>query len=1637
MKYFFHLTLIWILQQFIYVYSKNLLIAREFLNSGDPVVGWTYTNKEQCQGQLIEANKMVYMLSSSQKSSSKTYTNLPNHYRFEIRIDFLVVDSPYGPVSFQVDGQTLASYNFYSPGSALTICGNQSTKDTYERVQYKRLHSSSSLTVTINHNLGSGSKLGITDLQLYLDTCHPFCKSCNGPDQNNCTGCASGQTLSAGTCTCPGSQLMQNGSCVSSCAPPQMASGNTCVDDPCQINCSACSASGPRQCTKCSGSNRLFNGNCIAQCPSFTDNINGVCIDMLQNYWNGYYLFKGFFEPDFSSISFENYGFTANYFDPSGIVPDSEMALYTDCYGIRVYAGFGIYGKNVQISNQWPIPWKHSSVLVKMKYVQVENYEFNGGVPEKLSINLNDQEEAFLINGGTDLGCGRLDQGESMGWLTANTTQTVQDGFLKLTITNNFGDPAWYEGYAFRELTIIVAKCVDNCTKCTDYDGCIQCDPGFYLYRAQCYANKCPDGSYQDKTKLPLLVCADCDNTCLTCSDSGPLKCVTCSTPPRLFKSNQCVVDCGNQFYPGTTKCLPCDSTCFNCSGPSSSQCTSCSSGRFYLVSTHQCLLNCPPGFYNDASKNVCSPCNAQCYTCQGPSANECLTCEPPKMFLTVNSCGPGCAAGYFGNTANQVCTPCQSPCQTCVNTATNCVTCVTNYYLQNGNKCLTTCNNRFFPNSVTNTCDPCNVLCVNCNGPNSNQCTSCDANTGFLQNSTCVSQCAIGTYGDTNTYTCKQCDTSCYACQAPGDSTSCTKCFAPNFLNNLGQCKPTCPNQFYGDKSNLVCKPCHPTCLQCTDGNSTSCTKCDVGRYLSSGQCLLKCPDGTYPDNVNQICNNCYYTCAQCTDSVSTACVTCQNGRFFYGGSCFLKCPDGYYNDIMSLSCKVCDSTCKTCAGPGNNMCLSCKSGKYLNNNFCVPTCLDGYYMDNNSNQCEICYATCKTCYGPLPDNCQTCAGNRYLDPINLTCVSYCPQSFFADLTNHKCISCDPSCLNCYGTLSDQCSECPNGTYLLDGKCYTVCKAGYFPVTQPNICSPCHKSCGTCTGALENQCFSCNSGRYQLGYVCLEQCPDNYYGESTSNQCKQCHSSCFLCNGGTNSSCTKCVIGMYLYNGTCVKICPTGYFGSDLKGKCLQCDPTCATCDKTNPSTCFSCINNFYLYQSKCLQQCPTGTFESTAVAQSQDPSSSQQIINICKNCYYGCKTCNGELDKSCLVWDTVEVYYQESKIIYWIFVGQSIYSTFAFFFGFYRDYKCKQQEDILEQAYEDREDAQPFNEISSPDNRQRDNLNITTNNSHIPMKNNFQRTQRRKRPNTIILQELNPQENNSPQITQQNTPYNNDENKHTLYDDKSSIHTIQLQSQSFSKNDSKLVKNGTLGTNQFVSFYQSNTNIPSIRKLQRQPTIGGTVKTAMIIPQNKKEKEGFEISGNKNLFFFYLNFFQILNILIRYDKYLIRPLRALIFYAKTMLILWFTSRLMPNQLYVVFSLVTLLQIIQCILSSFSRFISKNLPRAAAILFTLVVIVIMYKLFWFFLPELSIINYSQDRNWSFLYLYAISFDLGLFQLIFNGIQYFYTRDIIKRPPITWSKSKKAASKIFYNDSVAQWLKQLLWKNERKKMTMI
>ena len=61
-----------------------------------------------------------------------------------------------------------------------------------------------------------------------------------------------------------------------------MASGTSCIVDPCYTNCSTCAADNSA-CTACS-TGYLYKGKCITTCPSNTTLVSGECVDyVIQN----------------------------------------------------------------------------------------------------------------------------------------------------------------------------------------------------------------------------------------------------------------------------------------------------------------------------------------------------------------------------------------------------------------------------------------------------------------------------------------------------------------------------------------------------------------------------------------------------------------------------------------------------------------------------------------------------------------------------------------------------------------------------------------------------------------------------------------------------------------------------------------------------------------------------------------------------------------------------------------------------------------------------------------------------------------------------------------------------------------------------------------------------------------------------------------------------------------------------------------------------------------------------------------------------------------------------------------------------------------------------------------------------------
>jgi proprotein convertase subtilisin/kexin type 5 len=116
---------------------------------------------------------------------------------------------------------------------------------------------------------------------------------------------------------------------------------------------------------------------------------------------------------------------------------------------------------------------------------------------------------------------------------------------------------------------------------------------------------------------------------------------------------------------------------CGNCTYSSSSNsvvCTTCAYGYYYQASSTSCLSGCNATQYPNKANNTCSPCDAGCLGCTGPSASMCTSCDP-ALLLVQNVTGGYCVGscqtvGYTQSGTN--CLACDSSCYTCSGTANN-----------------------------------------------------------------------------------------------------------------------------------------------------------------------------------------------------------------------------------------------------------------------------------------------------------------------------------------------------------------------------------------------------------------------------------------------------------------------------------------------------------------------------------------------------------------------------------------------------------------------------------------------------------------------------------------------------------------------------------------------------------------------------------------------------------------------------------------------------------------------------------------------------------------------------------------------------------------------------------------------------
>lgn len=107
-------------------------------------------------------------------------------------------------------------------------------------------------------------------------------------------------------------------------------------------------------------------------------------------------------------------------------------------------------------------------------------------------------------------------------------------------------------------------------------------------------------------------------------------------------------------------------------------------------------------------------------------------------------------------------------------------------------------------------------------------------------------------------------------------------------------------------------------------------------------------------------------------------------------GGEGQLRSPAARWPD--------CGGWCCWPSGSGAAQLCSCFPRK------CVSVCPLGYFGDTAARRCRRCHKGCETCSGRSPTQCLSCRRGFYHQQETNTCVTLCPNGFYAD--ESKCVS-------------------------------------------------------------------------------------------------------------------------------------------------------------------------------------------------------------------------------------------------------------------------------------------------------------------------------------------------------------------------------------------------------------------------------------------------------------------------------------------------------------------------------------------------------------------------------------------------------------------------------------------------------
>lgn len=337
------------------------------------------------------------------------------------------------------------------------------------------------------------------------------------------------------------------------------------------------------------------------------------------------------------------------------------------------------------------------------------------------------------------------------------------------------------------------------------------------------------------------------------------------------------------------------------------------------------------------------------------------------------------------------------------------------------------------------------------------------------------------------------------------------------------------------------------------------------------------------------------------------------------------------------------CNTFCSKCLANGTT-CTECVSSQYVlkdgdcradcpestpflyeevinngnTNKTCLKICPNGFYADSTEKKCIKCVAPCNECFSKT--KCKNCLEGFLFYAFEKSCNIRCPaKSVKATLPEAKgfiCVDCNESCLSCDSSDYNKCTSCASTKILYYGRCIDGEQCPKGTVAYEGKCAFCNATCEICS-QHPNNCLKCLSG-FTLDlstYSCFkpsENCSSGYFldKEKKCALCDKSNENCLECE--SEFACKKCKPGFSLESSKCVKSCSAGFYFDTLSMECKQCNASCKTCSQ-NAHMCTSCFDFSFLYDFKCEFACPEGFFK-------------DKQNRVCRKCENTCKSCSEE---------------------------------------------------------------------------------------------------------------------------------------------------------------------------------------------------------------------------------------------------------------------------------------------------------------------------------------------------------------------------------------------------------------------------